>query len=154
MSAKPTDVETYSQLIRLAFQRLRDAGEVLHADAPVNLSQRAILEWLSIHGFHSVPKIAEAKAVSRQHVQKVVDELAEKRLVRFEANPGHKRSPIVELTETGKALFANMRRNEAVLIGKLAQKMDAAAIEQAAGQLRVFMSELAKLTDEARGKGK
>jgi DNA-binding MarR family transcriptional regulator len=153
MPARPTDVETYSQLVRLAFQRLRDAGEVLHGDAPVNLSQRAILEWLSIHGDHPVPKIAEAKAVSRQHVQKVADELAEMRLVRFEPNPDHKRSPIVELTQTGKALFANMRRKEQVLIGKLAQKMDAAALEQAADQLRVFMAELAKLTDEQRGKG-
>jgi DNA-binding MarR family transcriptional regulator len=48
--------------------------------------------------------------MARQSVQRVVDLLADERLVRFEANPGHRRSPILRATEDGSRLRARMDR--------------------------------------------
>ena len=57
-------------------------------------------------GPQTVPTMARARNVSRQHVQKSVDGLAAGGLVSLRDNPAHRRSPIVELSDAGKALFA------------------------------------------------
>ena len=49
----------------------------------------------------TVPQIARRMGMARQSVQRVADLLAEARLVRFEPNPDHRRSPILRATEEG-----------------------------------------------------
>ena len=50
-----------------------------------------------------VAHIARNMGLSRQSVQRVADLLAEKGLVRFEANPHHQRAKLVVLTPQGSA---------------------------------------------------
>ncbi|HJS72980.1 MAG TPA: MarR family transcriptional regulator [Vicinamibacteria bacterium] len=49
----------------------------------------------------TVPQIARRMGMARQSVQRVADLLAESRLVRFEPNPDHRRSPILRATDEG-----------------------------------------------------
>lgn len=49
----------------------------------------------------TVPQIARHLIMARQSVQRIADLLSEARLVRFEANPEHRRSPILRTTEEG-----------------------------------------------------
>jgi DNA-binding MarR family transcriptional regulator len=145
METSPAELNRYIQQIRLAFQRLRKIGESLHADNGVPLSLRAILEWLSEHGSQTVPQIAEGKAVSRQHVQKSVDELLERGLARTVANPAHKRSVLIEITADGRRLFKDMRKREASAIAALSSKTDSEALRQALTHLNAFNDQLQEI---------
>ena len=150
MSEIPSQTRTIiavTRQIRTLFQRLRQIGDAVHADIGVTASLRALLEWLSENGSQTVPQIAAAKSVSRQHVQTVADELAGMGLVEFRANPGHKRSPFVALTAKGVRRFADMRARELAMFEDLARHLDAKA---AAAALK-FLQELGVRLEQSQG---
>ncbi len=148
MKAQLADFNRYIQQIRLAFQRLRRAGELLHADLDISLSLRAILEWLQENGSQTVPKIAEAKSVSRQHVQKSVDELVARGLATITPNPSHKRSVLIGITGEGRRVFKEMQKREAAVMSAIAAKSDGEALAQALDHLIAFNGELNKFLTE------
>jgi DNA-binding MarR family transcriptional regulator len=53
----------------------------------------------------TVPAIARSMGLSRQAVQKQVDQMLEQELVRLEANLKHRRSPLVALTTLGQRRY-------------------------------------------------
>jgi DNA-binding MarR family transcriptional regulator len=65
---------------------------------------------LAVGEGRTVPQIARQMGVARQSVQRVADGLAESGLVRFDSNPGHRRSPIVRATEEGSRLLDRLGR--------------------------------------------
>lgn len=105
---------------RSLFQALRALADATHADLGVNASMRAIMEFLAQKGPQTVPSMAQAKTVSRQHVQTIVDELIRRGLAEPQNNPQHKRSPLVALTKQGEAVFAAISQREAGLFAELA----------------------------------
>jgi DNA-binding MarR family transcriptional regulator len=58
----------------------------------------------------TVPQIARQMGMARQSVHRVSDLLAEARLIRFEANPDHRRSPILRATEEGARVRDRLER--------------------------------------------
>ena len=79
---------------------------------------RSILRGLYKLGEQTVPQMARARAVSRQHVQALVNQLVTEGLVELTPNPAHKRSPLARLTPLGKKTVDAMNRNEAGLLSK------------------------------------
>ena len=75
------------------------------------------MESLADAGEQTVPQIARAKGVSRQHIQVNVDTLTKAALVALRDNPGHKRSPFVTMTKLGQSAFKVMRRREKRCVG-------------------------------------
>jgi DNA-binding MarR family transcriptional regulator len=144
MTPDQQNVVKLTSLVRLCFQRLRTIGDQLHADLGMNSSLRAVLEWLTDHGSQTVPQIAAAKSVSRQHIQKIVDELIDGGHVDFKPNPAHKRSPFVVLTPEGAALFKEMRRREKRIFRELAAMTDTRRLPQTVTQLERFTHDLSK----------
>ena len=72
---------------------------------------RARWEVLSEVGAgRTVPQIARRMGMARQSVQRVADLLAESRLVRFEPNPDHRRSPILRATDEGVRVRDRLQR--------------------------------------------
>src|SRR5574342_396024 len=69
------------------FHRLRIVADQIHHCGEMTGALRSILRSLDKLGEQTVPQIARARAVSRQHVQALVNQLAEERLVEFIANP-------------------------------------------------------------------
>lgn len=110
--------ELFSATVRL-FHRLTAAAEQLHGGGDRSAGRRGILKGLDRLGPQTVPQMARARPVSRQHIQVLVNQLAEEGLVSFEENPAHKRSSLVALTEKGKAALVEMSRREARAIGGL-----------------------------------
>lgn len=100
------------QHVRSTFHQLKALGDELHADRGITTAMRAVMESLAEAGEQTVPHMARAKSVSRQHIQINVDMLAKAGHVRLRNNPGHKRSPLINLTRKGRATFASMRRRE------------------------------------------
>jgi len=63
---------------------------------------------LSTNGM-TVPAIGRALGQSRQAVQRVSDVIAKDGLIEFKANPNHKKSVLVHLTEKGKQAYGALR---------------------------------------------
>ena len=57
----------------------------------------------------TVPGIARALGQSRQAVQRITDVMQTDGLVRYEANPRHKRSSLVKLTDHGQQVYNELR---------------------------------------------
>jgi DNA-binding MarR family transcriptional regulator len=53
-----------------------------------------------------VAGIARAMGITRQSVQRIADLLAERGLVAYRDNPGHRRAKLVELTDSGRDAIA------------------------------------------------
>lgn len=57
----------------------------------------------------TVPGIARALGQSRQAVQRITDVMQTDGLIRYEENPRHKRSSLVQLTDHGQQVYNELR---------------------------------------------
>ena len=97
---------------RLLFQALKEWSETLHAELGLTAAMRGVLELILLGGPSTVPGMARARGVSRQHVQQQVDALLERGFLERQSNPAHRRSSLIALTDKGHALIQNMRADE------------------------------------------
>lgn len=131
-----TSAEKLFDEVRLLRHAIVNAGETLHADEPVSMGMRAVLEYVERHGPASVPQIARARRVTRQHIQGLVNELVASGLARIEDNPAHRRSGLVHPAEAGIEALARMRKHEAAFLASRGLNVNSAKIERAAKTLR------------------
>ena len=108
---KDPDVDLYKLIleIRATAEDLNAISLSVNEAAGITAAERTVLEALFGRDERTVPQIAKAKHVSRQHVQLLVDGLSAKNLVRHADNPGHKRSKLILITETGHAFLTRSR---------------------------------------------
>lgn len=120
----------------LLFHRLRIVADQIHHRGETTGALRSILRSLDKLGEQTVPQMARARAVSRQHVQALVNQLVEERLVELISNPAHKRSPLARLTPLGKKTVDAMNNNEAGLLSKAGLSVSDQDLLQTAETLR------------------
>jgi DNA-binding MarR family transcriptional regulator len=84
---------------------LRRAGDAIAGEVGQTQARWQLLSVIS-EGTWTVPAAARRLGTSRQAVQRLADLLADEGLLRFEANPAHKRSPLLVLTSEGGATLA------------------------------------------------
>jgi len=136
--------------VRVAADLVSGIAERTHAGAGVTGAMRAVLERLARAGAQTVPEIARARNVSRQHVQKGVDALAGAGLVAFRPNPAHRRSSLVAPTERGRAVFAGIEAHEAAIVRRLAEQLGDRDLGQTARALRALNEALAGIAEDFR----
>ena len=117
--------------VRICFNLLRSLAEQMHEDLGVNPSMRAVLEALATQPGRTVPEIARARGVSRQHVQVIMNALVELGLAEAVDNPAHRRSPLFVPTARADALFAEIRRREAEPVVQLADGLPPDSVQAA-----------------------
>jgi len=105
--------------VRLAFNQMRASADAAHADLGITAAMRAVLERLARGGPQTVPDMARARNVSRQHIQKIVDGLGEAGLIDLKANPAHKRSPLIVLSADGRKLFRTIEKREVAILADI-----------------------------------
>ena len=128
-------VQTLLDEVRMLFHRAGQVAEELHADEPVSLGMRAVLELLHRDGPASVPQIARRRFVTRQHIQALVNGLREEGLVALGKNPAHRRSALVKLTPAGRQLIERIMKREAHLYSSTDFGLGAETVRQAARTL-------------------
>lgn len=131
--------ESFDELfheVRLLYNVLVRTGEQLHDDSDMTLPRRAVLEHLLRVGPATVPAIARARHVSRQHIQAVVNPLLQEGLVERVDNPAHRRSKLIRLTAAGWKVIDDIRRHEAHHIRQAGISLSGEDVRQAAGALR------------------
>jgi DNA-binding MarR family transcriptional regulator len=95
-----------------------------------------VLRTLVLEGPQTVPQMAAARPVSRQHCQTIVNGLAEQGLVEFLDNPRHKRSKLVRVTKRGRARFEAMKAQFTEAAAVYAPHFSAAEVQAAADVCR------------------
>ncbi|MFN7919466.1 MAG: MarR family transcriptional regulator [Bryobacteraceae bacterium] len=121
------------------FHTLRAAAEQVHGQGELSAARRGILRSLANSGPQTVPQMARARQVSRQHIQIVVNGLLEDGLVRPVSNPAHKRSSLIQLTTPGRKKVEAMAAAERRLLAEL-RLPSSAAMNQAAETLAAVRS--------------
>jgi DNA-binding MarR family transcriptional regulator len=113
--------EQLAREVRRMFHQLAATAEALHgSEDGLGVPHRGVLESLWRDGDQTVPALARARPVSRQHIQVLVNALLEHDLVENVPNPAHQRSPLIRLTPAGRARFEAMRERELLAFrGKL-----------------------------------
>ncbi len=112
-------VYALSTAVRSLFHVLGDAVSTLHKSSGITAGMRGVLESVTSGGPQTVPQIARARPVSRQHIQTLVNDLLWLKLVEYADNPAHRRSKVVRATREGGRLFARLRKGEVEAFGRL-----------------------------------
>ena len=123
MAHEDTTTELLSQ-IQIAAERLAAASDAVSKELGVTGAMKEVLRRVAAaDGKMTVPHVAKAGGVSRQHVQMLADRLCHCGLASFEPNPWHARSPLLALTEKGRAVIETLRECEEGLVKELASEL-------------------------------
>jgi DNA-binding MarR family transcriptional regulator len=98
--------------------------------------KRGVLKGLDRLGPQTVPQMARARPVSRQHIQTLVNQLAAEGHLELVENPAHRRSHLVRLTPQGKGLVDSMSRREEKVLTRLKFDIPDKDLRAAAAVLR------------------
>jgi len=111
--------------------RLRAAGEKIGATPPAGAGSFGLLRSLKEDGPQTVPQLARAHDVTRQHVQVLANGLAEQTLVEFADNPAHKRSKLLRITKRGERRLTQLTERIEDAYEEISPGMDPAKIRAA-----------------------
>ena len=93
------------------------------AGTNLTVRMRAVLEMLHKYGEQTVPEIAARLEIKRQYVQIMCNETLASGLVEQRANPRHKRSPVLALTNHGRTLIEEILFKEMKIMEEMEQNM-------------------------------
>lgn len=118
---------------------LRRVGEEHAARVGQTQARWQLLSVVS-EGEWTVPGAARRLGVSRQAVQRVADDLVDEGSVRFVENPAHRRSPLLELTRSGRSALARIETAASAWRASAAAGLSASEIERARRLLRAVLA--------------
>ena len=118
------------------FYRLRWLTDRIYAGDGLSNARRGILRGLVQFGPQTVPQLARARSVSRQHIQLLVDALARRSLVELVANPAHRRSKLVRPTHAGAAHVREMDETNRRVVSSVAAGLSVRELAITARTLR------------------
>ena len=87
----------------------------------LTVRMRAVLEILDKYGEQTVPEIAARLEIQRQYVQIMCNETLASGFVEQRANPRHKRSPVLALTDHGRILIKEIISKEMSLVEEIGE---------------------------------
>jgi DNA-binding MarR family transcriptional regulator len=112
---------------------LTAAGEELAAGEGLTAARWQVLGALATaRAALTVPQIARRMGLTRQSVQATVNRLLGDELVEAEANPEHRRSPLIRLTKAGRARYRALERRQKVWLEAMAAGMSVKELETTA----------------------
>lgn len=120
---------------------LRRSGDELAGGVEQTQARWQVLSVLS-EGEWTVSSVAHRLGVSRQAVQRVADVLASEDLVRFADNPAHRRSPLVELTRSGRTTLQHITESSHAWRARLAAQFPASELERTRATLRKLLDQV------------
>jgi|MudIll2142460700_1097286.scaffolds.fasta_scaffold22093_3 DNA-binding MarR family transcriptional regulator len=128
------------------FHRVRYVAEQIYGADGRSTARRGILRGLVRYGPRTVPQLALARSVTRQHTQEVVDRLVADGLVELVPNPAHKRSRLVRATRRGTALVAELDDTDARVLASISGGL---SIHELAVTARTLQAVRTRFEDES-----
>jgi DNA-binding MarR family transcriptional regulator len=124
------------------FFLLRAAGKRIGAVTAADGGYWGMLRSLKLEGAQTVPQMARSRPVSRQHIQKLANEMIADGVIELVNNPAHQRSKLLRLTQKGEATFQEIQERIAQEAELFAQDMDVAELEISVRVLRQLREKL------------
>lgn len=115
------------------------------ANRDVSMPVRAVIEHVHHAGPQTVPQIARALWITRQGVQRLVDESKALGYLEARPNPEHKRSHLIAITEAGRAVYDSLHDEELTRLNGIAAGLDADDINACVRVLAHLVHELGAL---------
>jgi len=116
--------ETATRVILSMFRAnglLLAAGDLLAADEGLTSARWQVLGAIALAQRPlTVPQIARRMGLTRQSVHATVKRLVRDGLLELAPNADHRRSPLVRLTEPGRAKYSTTDRRQAAWVNRLA----------------------------------
>lgn len=113
------------------FWRVRYVADQIHTAGGRSETARGVLRGLVRYGARTVPQLAFARSVTRQHMQAVVDDLVADGLARKVDNPEHRRSKVIEPTRRGATVVAQLDAADAQTMARVSPHVRASRLELA-----------------------
>jgi DNA-binding MarR family transcriptional regulator len=147
--------DTVTALVLETFRlngRLLVSGDALVADLGLTSARWQVLGAMALSPVPlSVAHIARNMGLTRQAVQRLVNEMERDGLVRFAPNPYHQRAKLVVLGPGGKTAFAAAMKRQGPWAKDLATGLNAEQIETTTATLRVIRQHLEERTEDGDG---
>lgn len=125
----------------------RKVARIVERSEPImgmSLGVRAVLDQLRREDGRTVPQLARGQDLSRQFVQRMVNDAREAGFVVLQENPAHRRSHLACLTDQGRAAIDAVAARERELLGRVGGDLTAAELD---ATQRVLEHMLAALED-------
>lgn len=123
--------------------RLLVAGDALVADVGLTSARWQVLGAMALSPVPlPVAHIARNMGLTRQAVQRLVNEMERDGLVRFGANPHHQRAKLVLCTPRGQAAYEAAMKRQRPWASSLVDGLGGKQIEAAAATLRAIRQRL------------
>jgi DNA-binding MarR family transcriptional regulator len=123
--------------------RLIAAGDALVAPIGLTSARWQVLGAIALLDEPApVVRIADAMGLSRQSVQRLVDEMESAGILAFRPNPHHKRAKLVVLTDEGRALFGAASKLQKPWAAALAAGIDSTILQSATAALAQLRTRL------------
>jgi DNA-binding MarR family transcriptional regulator len=132
--AKPVEQLVYETTA--LHHRMKIVVQRLHGGGEMAAGKRGILKGIELRGPQTVPQMARARPVSRQHIRASLEPLLAEGLVHYVDNPHHKRSKLVDLTPKGAARLRAINRREEEFFARLDARFHAREVRAAADLLQ------------------
>ncbi|KAA9395069.1 MarR family transcriptional regulator [Kocuria coralli] len=123
---RPLDPDTLAHRLADVYVALgpvyRKVARIVERDQSVmrmSVGVRAVLDQLRREGELTVPQMARTQDLSRQFVQRMVNDAGEAGFVELIANPAHRRSSLVRLTSDGRDAIEAVAAREHRLMGRV-----------------------------------
>ena len=117
--------------------RLLAAGDRLVADLGLTSARWQVIGAIALAGQpQTVPAIARTMGLTRQAVQRLVNELVADELLDPRRNPNHRRASLFDLTGRGEAAFADASARQAPWAEAVAAGLSTGEIEATEALLR------------------
>ncbi|WP_194900065.1 MarR family winged helix-turn-helix transcriptional regulator [Catenulispora pinisilvae] len=125
-------------LYRRVLRKVETSQEIEGVGAGV----RMVLDLLRQGGPMTVPQMGRAQALSRQFVQRMVNDAAERGFVEAVPNPAHRRSSLIRLTEAGRTVIEAVIAREHGLLGQVGGDLTQADVDACVKVLSCMLDEL------------
>jgi DNA-binding MarR family transcriptional regulator len=123
--------------------RLLAAGDRLTRDIGLTSARWQVIGAVTLaRAPQPVAHLARNMGLTRQAVQRTVNELHREGVVTFAANPHHQRSKLVALTEKGRAAYAAATRRQVPWARRLARPLGASDVVAAVRVLKALTAAL------------
>lgn len=132
----PSDAASPNAVTKLILQIFKLNGRLLLAgDQLVEPLGLTSARWQVLGSIASadqpqpVVRLARDMGVSRQAVQRIINELERESVVAFQANPRHKRAQLVAFTDHGRTLYEEAQKLQGPWVTGLADSVTQAQVE-------------------------
>ncbi|MFL4909297.1 MarR family winged helix-turn-helix transcriptional regulator [Streptomyces sp. MMS24-I2-30] len=116
-------------LVGPLYRRVHRKVEQAESIEGLSVGVRAVLDLLRQHGPMTVPQLGRAQTLSRQFVQRMVNDAAAQHLVETVPNPAHQRSSLIRLTSDGTAAITTVRTREHAALRQVSGNLTGADVD-------------------------